>query len=120
VAVEILVVPGRARSNRGSSKFLLPRAARSQLSRPTASKLTDRLVTDGLAERVRAGRRVDVTLTARGARAYDLLVAAGHRMVQEATAGWGEQEVDSFRDHLARFVHIVATTDSSERRVKDE
>jgi DNA-binding MarR family transcriptional regulator len=77
---------------------------RTQLSRPTLSKLGSRLVADRVAERHRAGRQVEIRLTGRGWQAYDLLVEAGHRMVREATEGWEEAELAGFRAHLDRFV----------------
>lgn len=79
-------------------------AERASMSRPTTSKLVSRMSAQGLFDRVRSGRTVDVRLTDRGREAYARLVAAGQQMVGGALAGWSSQEITQFRAHLSRFV----------------
>lgn len=83
---------------------------RASMSRPTTSKLVTRLEAQGVVERVRSGRTVEVRLTDAGARAYARLVAAGHRMVDAAVTDWTPQEVEQFRAQLARFVAALSRT----------
>lgn len=79
-------------------------------SRPTTSKLVSRLASDGLVERDRAGRTVDVRLTESGRLTYSRLVDAGKRVIADSTAGWGPDELEQFRSHLTRFVDAITAT----------
>lgn len=74
------------------------------LSRPTTSKLVSRMSAQGLFDRVRSGRTVEVRLTEAGAEAYARLVAAGQQMVGGALAGWTADEIAQFQRQLGRFV----------------
>lgn len=74
------------------------------LSRPTASKLVSRMSAQGLFDRVRSGRTVEVRLTDAGAEAYARLVAAGQQMVGGALAAWTSHEIAEFQTQLTRFV----------------
>lgn len=87
-------------------------AERGSMSRPTTSKLVSRLETQSIVDRVRSGRTVEVRLTDAGAQAYARLVAAGHRMVDDALAGWTPQEVEQFQAQLTRFVAALSRTTS--------
>ena len=51
-------------------------------------------------------------LTDAGAQAYARLVGAGHRMVDDALAGWTPQEVEQFQAQLTRFVAALSRTTS--------
>lgn len=92
---------------------------RAGLSAPTTSKLVSRLVADGVVERARTGRTVAVALTPTGEHAYELLVAAGHRLVAAATAAWEPAEVSRFRADLIRFVASLSETTPSRSRTTD-
>jgi len=85
-------------------------AERGSMSRPTTSKLVSRLETQGIVDRVRSGRTVEVRLTDAGDRAYKRLVAAGHRLVGDALADWDAREVEQFRTQLTRFVQALSGT----------
>lgn len=79
-------------------------AERGALSRPTTSKLVSRMATQGLFDRVRSGRTVDVHLTETGGEAYERLVSAGQQMVGDAVVGWTPDEIARFKTQLSRFV----------------
>lgn len=83
---------------------------RGSMSRPTTSKLVSRLETQGIIDRIRSGRTVEVRLTDAGAQAYARLVAAGHRMVDDALVGWTAPEIEQFHTQLTRFVASLAGT----------
>ena len=85
-------------------------AERGSLSHPTASKLVSRLEAQGIADRIRSGRTVEVRLTDAGSQAYARLVAAGHRMVDDALTGWQADEVEVFQSQLTRFVAALSRT----------
>lgn len=85
-------------------------AVHATLSRPTTSKLVARLASQGVVDPVRSGRTVDVRLTDAGLRAYERLVEAGHRMVDDALTGWSPDEIDGFRRQLSRFVTTLSGT----------
>ncbi|WP_091028231.1 MarR family winged helix-turn-helix transcriptional regulator [Microbacterium oxydans] len=85
-------------------------AEHGSISRPTASKLVSRLELQGIVDRVRSGRTVEVRLTDAGTQAYARLVAAGHRMVDDALAGWDPREVEQFQSQLSRFVVALSRT----------
>ena len=85
-------------------------AAHATLSRPTTSKLVARMATQGVVDPVRSGRTVEVRLTDAGRKAYARLVDAGHRMVDDALAGWSPEEIDGFRRQLSRFVTALSGT----------
>lgn len=88
-------------------------AERGALSRPTTSKLVSRMAAQGLFDRVRSGRTVEVRLTERGAEAYARLVAAGQRMVGDAVSGWTPAEIARFQAQLRRFVAALPRATSS-------
>ncbi|MCK8475862.1 MarR family winged helix-turn-helix transcriptional regulator [Microbacterium aurugineum] len=79
-------------------------AERAALSNPTTSKLISRMSAQGLVDRVRSGRTVEVRLTDAGADTYARLVAAGQQMVDGALSGWAPDEITQFQAHLSRFV----------------
>jgi DNA-binding MarR family transcriptional regulator len=85
-------------------------AERGSMSRPTTSKLVSRLEAQGIVDRVRSGRTVEVRLTDAGDQAYARLVAAGHRMVDDALHGWDAREVEQFQAQLTRFVAALSRT----------
>lgn len=88
-------------------------AERGALSRPTTSKLVSRMAAQGLFDRVRSGRTVEVRLTERGAEAYARLVAAGQQMVGDAVSGWTPAEIARFQAQLRRFVAALPRATSS-------
>ncbi|MFK3677270.1 MarR family winged helix-turn-helix transcriptional regulator [Microbacterium sp. NPDC090218] len=88
-------------------------AERGSMSRPTTSKLVSRLDAQGVVDRVRSGRTVEVRLTGAGSQAYARLVNAGHRMVDDAVAGWTPHEVAQFQSQLTRFVAALSRTTST-------
>ena len=80
------------------------------MSRPTTSKLVVRMAAQGIVDPERSGRTVQVRLTDAGAQAYERLVAAGHRMVDDALHGWTPSEIAQFRQQLDRFVFALSGT----------
>ncbi|WP_288871286.1 MarR family winged helix-turn-helix transcriptional regulator [uncultured Microbacterium sp.] len=85
-------------------------AEHGSMTRPTTSKLVSRLAAQGVVERIRSGRTVEVRLTEAGRQVYDRLVDAGHRMVDAALQGWAPSEVTQFSAQLARFVTALSRT----------
>lgn len=88
-------------------------AQRAAMSRPTTSKLVARMAVQGVVDPVRSGRTVEVRLTESGTRAYERLVAAGHRMVDDALDGWSPDEAARFQRQLTRFVTALSGVDSA-------
>ena len=82
---------------------------RASMSRPTTSKVVTRLFTQGIVERFRSGRTVEVRLTDAGEQAYARLVTAGHRMVDGALDGWAPDEIQQFQSQLTRFVATLSS-----------
>lgn len=85
-------------------------AERAALSNPTTSKLVSRMSAQGLVDRVRSGRTVEVRLTATGTETYTRLVAAGQHLVGGALSGWTPEEIIEFQAHLSRFVSALTQT----------
>lgn len=83
-------------------------AQHASMSRPTTSKVVSRMAAQGMVRTIRTGRTVEVRLTEKGARAYARLVAAGHRMIDEALADWAPGEAAQFRAQLTRFVAALS------------
>lgn len=88
-------------------------AEHASMSRPTTSKLVARMAAQGVVDPIRTGRTVEVRLAPAGEQAYARLVEAGHRMVDDALAGWDAAEIAAFRQQLTRFVFALAGTPSA-------
>lgn len=85
-----------------------------RLTRPTASKLLGRLVSENLVDvhdHPEDGRAKRVQLTGRGLEAYRLLRGAGVERVGGALRPWDPHERERFAQLLARFVPQVLGQD---------
>lgn len=103
--VRALYLLGQAGGSLGNGRL----AEATHMSAPTTSKLVSRLEVDGLAERVRAGRTVEVRLTESGLHAYKHLVDAGKHLVNDAVAEWDAHDLEDFGSQIVRFAHTLTS-----------
>lgn len=109
--VRALYLVGMSGGSLGFSRL----SDRAGFSRPTTSKLVSRMSAQGLIDRVRSGRTVDVRLTEAGTKAYTGLVAAGQHIVDGALSGWTPHEIAQFQAHLSRFVAALPAATTASR-----